>query len=89
MKTKDFTPEQTELILKAVSNLVDCNGNTYSIAQKLNDVTNSYIQPNISKEVEGNGFSLALTPEWLSDVLSNTTIITDLLFSIEDAINKN
>jgi len=89
MKEYNFTPEQSEMILNTVNETVNWYGNTYVLAKNLHNLCTQYIQSNIKKEETAQEIEetvLHLTPLRVSDILSTTEMVTNLLYKIQEAL---
>jgi hypothetical protein len=72
MKERNFTPEQSKMILNAVNGTASWYGNTYVLTKNLHNLCTQYIQSNIEEEEiaqETEETVLHLTPLHVSDIL--------------------
>jgi len=84
MKKHEFTPEQSELILNAVSEFVGHYGNAYRPMKQLSDFKSDYLH-RMAEDASEDG----VNPSDLQGTLYHLDNITNLLFEIEDARNTN
>lgn len=82
MKKHDFTPEQSELILNAVSKLIGLYGNAYRPMKQLSVFKNDYLHRIAEDAPEEVIKSLDL-----QKILYHSENIENLLFEIEEARN--
>lgn len=89
MSKRDFTPEQSEIILEAVKIFLLNEGNAYVYVKHLNDLLHAHIQNNIEYNADTSDGRIALNPLYLSEILLKNETLTDLLFDIQDAVNED
>lgn len=86
MTSHKFTPDQSELILEAVSTLIGFKGNAYSFVGFINYLCNHELLNGVGGEDSDKEL---LTPEYILEMTWNNQLLCDLFMSIEDAINHN
>lgn len=78
----NFPPQQTEAILNAVSEFVDYEGGLFNLAQFVNDLSRMAISGKIEENQAGN-LELSMNAGYLSEILINTTRISDFFQKLE------
>jgi hypothetical protein len=83
-----FTPEQSEAILNAVSELVEYDGGLFNLSQFVNDISRTAIMDRIEDDTKGNP-ELVMTANYLSEVLTNTSRIAGFFSKVESCVKQS
>jgi hypothetical protein len=85
MKEHNFTPEQSELILNAVYNLVDWYGSVTPYLKHLNDQFIDQLDSLVDEEYKGER-EILITGEGLLDLSFHHRMLSDFFFRVDEII---
>jgi hypothetical protein len=86
-----FTPEQSEMILNAVDDLMGAYGNAYTFADHINDLTTSTLLQSIQEEDESisGKREIGVSTNYMESILVKTQYLNSLFKAIDDVVLMN